>query len=198
MTLPVFPTLAGVSWPVKRTSTWSTVSHDSVSGRTSRSQRWSYPRYKMELTYEFLRADQGELDSLQGFFNLVGAAARLWQFTDPDDGTTTASPFGTGDGSTLAFQLARTRGGFSEPVFAPTDTPAISVNGTPLASSNYSIGATGLVTFNAAPANNAALTWTGAYNWLCRFDNDTTTFEKFMQNLWDNQSIVFTTEKLGA
>jgi uncharacterized protein (TIGR02217 family) len=198
MTLPVFPTLAGVSWPVKRTPMWSTIAETSVSGRNSRSRRWSYPRYQIELPYEFLRADVGELDSLMGFFNQVGGSADLWQFTDPDDGTATDAPFGTGDGTTVAFQLARTKGGFSEPVFAPTGTVAIKAAGTPVSGSGFTVGTTGLITFNAAPANGAALTWSGAFNWLCRFNTDTTTFEKFMKNLWDNQSIVFTTEKLGA
>jgi hypothetical protein len=37
---------------------------------------------------------------------------------------------------------------------------------------NYSISATGLVTFTSRPGA-AALTWTGTYYWRVRFDQDT-------------------------
>ena len=56
--------------------------------------------------------------------------------------------------------------------------------------SNYSI-ANGLVTFNTAPANGAALTWTGYFGFLCRFDDDSLDFEQFMQNLWRVDSLKF-------
>lgn len=195
MTVPTFPTLPGITWPAKRAPVWSTGQTDAVSGKTSREQRWTYPRWKYTLAYEFLRSDDvnAELQALVGFYNSVGGSARLFQFADPDDGTVSAQAFGTGDGNSTAFQLLRTFGGFAEPVFAPTGSPTVYVDDV---ETGVTIGATGLVTFAEAPANGAALTWSGDFSWLCRFDDDSVTLEKFMDKLWQLGQLTFTTEKL--
>jgi uncharacterized protein (TIGR02217 family) len=196
MTLPTFPTLIGLTFPYKVTPMWSTIHQLSVSGKDSAVQLWTYPRRKYELSYDMLRSDvvNVELQTLIGFFNKVGGSAKAFHFTDPDDSSVTAQPLGVGDGVTTAFQLVRSFGGFTEPVFGPSGTPTVYVNGTP--TTLLTISATGLVTFTTAPAAAAVLTWTGTYDWLCRFDDDSNDFEKFMSQLWQLGKITFTTIKV--
>lgn len=201
MTILTFPVLAGVTWPVGRTAIWSTDLHPTVSGRNTTLQYFSYPKYKYELSFDVLRSDSVNLEwqTLLTFYNRVGGDAQLFQFNDVDDTSVTDQALGTGDGTTTAFQLVRTMTGtggntFVEPVWLPIGTPVVKINGTPTVL--FTLGATGLITFNSAPANGAALTWTGTYNWPCRFDDGSADFQKFMTNFWELKKISFTTEKL--
>lgn len=194
MTIPIFPTLAGISFPVGVAPMWSTLLFEATAGNRSRLQLWTYPRYKITLPFEFLRSDaNAELQTLMGFVNSVGGDAQVFQFDNPDDYTVTNQAFGTGNGVATDFQLTRTFGGFNEPVFAPIGTPVVKIAGTPTVA--FTLLAGGIVRFDSAPANAAALTWTGTYRWLCRFEPGFS-FEKMMRNYWQLQKIEFITEKL--
>lgn len=200
MTLPVFPTLIGLGFSVMRKPMWKRLSQESVSGQDNPIQLWSYPRWAYELTFSILRSDAVHLEwqTLAAFYNLVMLGPGLvFQFTDVDDNSVTDQQFGTGNGTTSAFPLTRTMTGtggivFNEPVFAPTIT-SIKIAGTPTVA--YTLGTQGLVTFTSPPGIGNALTWTGTYNWLCRFDDDVTDFEKFMSTFWKLGKIKFTTIK---
>ncbi len=202
MAILVFPALVGLAWPAKRWPYWKTIPQESLSGRETRIGLYSFPRWKYELKYNVLRSDKApsgqafnDWQTLAGFFNSVVADRDLWQFADNVDNAATAQSFGTGDGATKAFQLVRSFGGFIEPVYQPTGTPAIFDNGTPVAGGNYTI-ASGIITFTTAPASGHALTWTGSFNWLCRFDHGQAEFEQFLSNFWSLGKINFTTVKL--
>ena len=202
MTVATFPSstaLAGIGYPIRRTPVWSTAHQQVVSGQDWPLQLWTYPRRRWQIPYDFLRVDstksQAELQTLEGFFNQVQASTLVFQYADGDDKSVTAQTFGTGDGSTTTFQLVRTWGGFVEPVFMPVTITAIYDNATPTAA--YTIGTNpGQIIFNSAPTATHALTWTGTYNWLCRFDDDSADFEKFMKQLWELKQIKFTSVKL--
>lgn len=196
MTLPTFPVLPGIAYPVTRTALWSTLKQPASSGRETRIGLWSYPRWRYELTFEFLRADSAHLEwqALLGFYNSIGGGAGTFQFNDPADGTASGQVFGTGDGTTTTFQLARTLGSYTEPVFAPVGTPTITVAAT--VTTAFTVGPTGTITFTSPPAAGASLVWSGAYNWLCRFDDDTLESQQFMNTFWSAQKVVFTTVKL--
>jgi hypothetical protein len=58
---------------------------------------------------------------------------------------------------------------------------------------SYLICAGGVVTIEPAPAPGAALTWTGRYAWLCRFDDDSLEFSNFMYLFWEAKTCSFTT-----
>lgn len=195
MTIPVFPTLPGISWPVKRTPVWFTLAQRSTSGIETRLQVWSYPQYAYELTFEVLRSSPAftEWQQMEAFYNQCGGSAQMFAFNDPADCAVTAQGFGTGNGSTTAFQLVRSLGGFVCPVFAPVAWTAY-VNG--VAAVGATVSARGVVTFASAPAAGAVLTWTGTYNWFCRFDDDKNTFSQDMNQLWSLASLKFTTVKL--
>lgn len=191
----VYPVLPGLMFGATRTPIWSSIVKTSVNGREFRSANFQIPRYRYTLQYEFLRsaAAWAELQTLFGFYNQLLGGWDTFLFSDPDDNAVTAQAFGVGDGSTLTFQLVRSLGGFVEPVYALNGTPTIYVNGTP--TTPASISATGLVTFSAAPAAAAAITWTGSFYWRCRFADDSLEFEKFMAQLWAAKKVVLMTCK---
>ena len=192
----VFPTLQGLAWDVMRTPIWNTLTKKSASQREYRARVVSYPRYRYQLTYEFLRERQGktELQQLIGLFNRCGGSFDTFLFADPDDSAVTDQVIGIGDGSSTQFQLVRTFGGFVEPVFAPNGAQTIKLNGISLGS-GYSIDANGLVTFSGAPSSGVTITWSGAYYWRCRFEQDAIDFNKFMQQLWEAKKVTFLTCK---
>lgn len=199
MSNAIFPVLPGLQWEFTRTPVHNTSVTTTVSGREYRSRRMASPRYKYKGAYEFLRDGAQaieELKPLLGFFNARAGRFDDWLFDDPDDNAVTAQAFGTGDGTTTTFQLVRTLGGNVEPVYAVNNAPLIykaavlQTEGT-----HYSVNATGGVTFVTAPAAAAALTWTGAFYWRCRFVDDQLEFNKFMQQLWALKKCEFITVK---
>lgn len=203
MALSVFPALTLVEWPVIKTPDWSNTDiQRSVTGKRTTLARQSYPIYRFELSHS-LRSDAAnlELQTLMAFYNSVNGPANLFQFNDVNDTAVTTQAFGTGDGATVAFQLVRAMAGIGaswvDPVFGPTGAPQIFDNGALKATpADYAIGATGLVTFVAPPVLGHVLTWTGTFNWLCRFDDSTASFEQFMAQFWQQKSIKFSSEKL--
>lgn len=194
----VFPVLPGLKWNIKRTPIWKTLKQESVSGKEMSVALMTYPNRRIQLAYEVLRAGaEAELQTLEGFFNARYGSHDTFLYSDPDDHAVTDQAFGTGDGTTTVFYLARTRGGFTEPVQALNGAPTIKVAGATKATpADYSISATGAVTFTSAPANGAALTWSGAYYWRCKFLQDMAEFDQFSQDLWQLQRLEFRTVKL--
>lgn len=206
---PVFPStsLPGLGLPVIRTPVWMTLSQQSLAGVDVPNQPWTYPRYRYSLHFEFLRqgAAFGELQNLMGFFNRMAGRYAVFQYDDPQDDTApTDQAFGTGDSTTVAFQLVRTRGSFVEPVFAVNAVTNVKVATVLQASSTYSVSNKGVVTFVSPPAAAAALTWNGTFNWFCRFDKDEYDFEQFTVSsgaggpLWGLSSMQWTTVKFGS
>jgi len=197
MSTAVYPVMAGLSWPVKRTPTWNTRVQKTASGRELRMQLYSYPLYTYELQYEFLRGDAryAEYQTLLGFFNARQGQFDSFYFDDPGDNTVPASSpqsFGTGDGSTKTFQLVRSFGGFVEPVFALNGTPTIMING--VATAAYTVS-NGKVAFSAPPASGAAITWYGQFYWVVRFAQDTSEFNEFVYNFWSLGKVELQTVK---
>lgn len=196
MSNSVFPSLPGLGWSVLKTPKFKTISQESVSGKEVRQALMSYPLWDFTLTFSVLRGANGytEMQTLAGFFNEMLGMYDTWLFDDPSDDSVTAQSFGTGDGTTTAFQLVRTLGGFVEPIQNVNGTPSIYINGV-LQSSGYTIGSTGIVTFTTAPAA-AALTWTGNFYFRCRFTLDAAEFEQFAKNLWQLKKMTFVSVKL--
>lgn len=106
----VYPTLSGMDINVKRTPIWSTEVLTSESGKELRAAWWTYPRYRFQLTYNYLRQDSNgdELATLEGFFHRMRGQFDNFLFADPKDSSATLMPFAKGDDATLAFQLQRT------------------------------------------------------------------------------------------
>ena len=221
MTTPVFPYLPGLSWPVQRAPVFDTTKQVAMSGRLTTFANAIQPTYKYTLTIDGLDSDarypnlgSNSFQTLLGFYNQLLGGALAFNFFDVNDCLATAQPFGTGDGETTAFQLARALGGWADFIYSPLNSgspitvpllnggqgnaaysqPLIYVNGVlKTLTTDYTIGPTGVVTFTSAPAAAAALTWTGNYYWLCNMDEDSLEFSKIMTSTWEAKKISFTT-----
>ena len=193
----IFPSLPGLKIEVTKVPAWKTLIAESVSGMENRATLMNYPRYKVILAYEVLRAGNGldELQQLIGFFNQRRGSWDDFLWLDPDDNSATASVFGVGDGSTKVFTISRDLGGFREPVHAYLGTPQVYVAGalqaTPAA---YSISGS-KCTFVTAPASGASLTWTGQFYKRVRFVRDEVEFERFLVDLWAAKKVELITVK---
>jgi uncharacterized protein (TIGR02217 family) len=197
----IFPALPGVRWGRPwRPDFGATIIQRSVSGNEARVQLQSYPLWEMELAYDVLRADAAtlELQKVLGFFLRHGGDYESWLFDNPDDRTAAAGQaLGTGTGTQVQFQLAR-RYGFgawfaTEPVQNVGTLGTVRVNGAAQTLGvNFTVNATGLITFASAPANGAAITWDpGTFYYRCRFAVAQLDLEKFATELFELKRVRF-------
>lgn len=184
MTISTFPTLAGLTFPVKKTPTFQTLSHVSVSGVGTAQSPQPYASYAYELPFEFLRSDTVnlELQQLQSFYQACRGMALPFHFLDPDDNSVTLQGLGVGDGATTAFALVRTMVGVVDPM-QDVDPGSITVfvNGTSAAFTNLTTSQYGTVygvNITTPPASGAAITATFTYKFLCAFSQDTLELSK--------------------
>lgn len=187
----VFPTLIGLEPKVGRNPMFKTRIQSGVAGDEVRLAYQAYPLWKFRLRYEFLRDDapNNELNKLAAFFLVMRGSYDSFLFTDPDRSAVADERFGTGDGSTTQFQLTRsTTDGtvsFVEPTQNVNVITNVKKNGVlQISPTDYTVSATGLVTFAGPPGGGLALTWTGTYYNRSRFMMDEAAFERFMYQLW--------------
>jgi len=153
----LFPKFLGAAFSITKSPRFSTLIHESASGKELRLALQAMPRWHITLTYEYLYARQRYLASnqvpdssalidpvnlvandwaaLAGFFAARQGAFDDFLLDDQDEDPIIASvngPIGTGDGSTFSFQLQRRLGAFSEIVQ--------NVNGTPVQPSIWTPG----------------------------------------------------------
>lgn len=108
-------------------------------------------------------------DSLLDYGNCTSAPS-----ASPDYGNCTTAPSGTlDDGYCSTLRV------FAGALLAP-----------------YLLLPGGLVAIEPAPAPGTALSWTGGYAWLCRFDDDSLDFSNFMYLFWELKKCSFTTIRL--
>jgi uncharacterized protein (TIGR02217 family) len=140
-----------------------------ASGAESRNARWQGSRRRWEAGGAAIRADQAH--ELIAFFEARGGRLHGFRFRDPVDWkssppsqapTATDQPLGTGDGETTEFQLIKryaNGGAFWDRTIAKPveDTVLIAVNGVMTTAFEVDL-TTGIVAFDAAPAEGAVLT----------------------------------------
>lgn len=193
MTSFVYPVLPGITFPYTRAPGWRTGLQEAVSGKESTIGYRQYPKIRWELQYELLRDNvtPSELKALVGLFNACHGRFDSFLYTDPDFSSVTTENFGTGNGTQTAFQLIATyqnSGGPGAPerIQNLNGSPSIFKAGVlQTIVTNYTLGATGIVTFVSPPAGAAALTWTGSFYYRCRFDEDELVPLKFMDRWWE-------------
>ena len=213
MTTPIFPALSGQDVTVHRKPTFSTQIASHVSGREIRNPLYQNPVWNFEAKFAALDStaagQYGKVgaqtrQAIEGLFGACQGRFGTFLYYDPTDYTVVGQAFGTGDGATTAFQLSRVIGGMSEwvtqPILSSTTlyfpggqsaaVAALVVKVTGTTTSAYTIS-NGLITFSSPPAASAALTWTGAFGFLCRFDDDTLDFEQIFPGLWLCDSVKF-------
>ena len=195
MSLNIFPTLAGLEYPVVRTPVFKTLTQESASGMETRAALQLYPRWQWTLSFNFLRDDaNNEFRTLLAFFLARKGSFESFLYVDPDDNTVAAQPVGLGDGSNKVFQLVRSLGGFTEPVLTPI-LITIYVGGVALGPSDWSSLGGGQVQLNSAPGHGVAVTADIAYWWPVRFLADQYDFSKFMNRLWEQKKLDFISVK---
>ena len=198
MTLPVFPTLPGQGWSVKKTPTFSTRVASHVSGREVRAANYAHGLYAFELTFDGLDSNGAHagltatsLQTLMGFYAAAQGQFATFLYTDPTDNTASSATFGVGDGSTTAFTLFRPLGASgNEPVSYATAVNSVTLNGV-TSGILWTFTAPNTITFASAPAAGTTLAWSGTYAFQCRFTDDSVEFENFMSGLWAVKSLKF-------
>lgn len=191
MSSEIFPALSGLEYPVVRAPVWKTLTQTAVSGNENRAALWTYPRWQWTLSFNFLRDDaNNEFRTLCGFFLARQGPYDSFLFADPDDSSVENQPLGIGNGSQTGFQLVRTFGGFTEPIFAPLTTTlfGIYVDGV-LQTGGYSMLPGGVIEFSTPPASGAVVTGSFGYYWPVRFVADQYDFAKFMNRLWEQKKL---------
>jgi uncharacterized protein (TIGR02217 family) len=201
MSTQVFPSLKGLTFNIQRDQQWNTQVQEAISGKETRIGYWSAARYSWTLTFEFLRSSTSfnEFQSLWGFMSARQGRFDSFLYTDTEDFTTVAQSLGTGDSTSRSFNLLRAFGtnGVVEPVLAPNTVTKVSVAGSSISSTQFSVsqwGSTspGVVTFSTfAPSAGQAVAADFSYYFPCRFDDDVGSFNEFMNKLWENKKIIF-------
>lgn len=148
-----------------------------VSGHEKRNRDWSKSRGRWDISYGIRTL--ADVSLISAFFRARAGRAYSFRFKDWADYTATAQQFGTGDGSTTAFQLTKTYGdaggSYVRDITKPVSgTLSITVNASPLTEGvgytvNYS---TGVVTFTSPPTSTHAIVWSGEFDTHVRFDTD--------------------------
>jgi uncharacterized protein (TIGR02217 family) len=202
----LFPTLPGQLFTVARAPIWNTGIVDAPCGMSGRMAYQQYPRYQWTVSWEVLRDTAAvalsELALLMGLFTAVRGQWDTFLYSDPTFNNVTAEPIGTGNGVAVAFPLvagyraAPAAAGIPELIENLNGSPTLALSGTTISSGLYSIGPTGIITFNTAPAPGVPITWTGAFYYRCMFSADTAEFAQFMQDLWEMKKLSFESIKL--
>lgn len=194
MSNAVFPVLAGLTWDIKASPQFNTSVKRAVSGSEVRAAYMVYPLWTFSLKYELLRDNvaNNELQTLLGFFNARQGQFDSFLHSHPPDSAVTAQQFGAGTGAQTAFQLVRSYGGYVEPVQNLNGSPAIYIDGVlKTLTTDYTISATGMVTFVVAPQAGKALTWTGSFYYRCRFLSDEIDPSQFMRDMYNLSKLEF-------
>lgn len=205
MTIPSFPSLIGMEYPVGRSPVWNNLRQQPVSGKDTTLQLWTFPKWQWNVSFSYLGSAGANTDwqTLVGLFNQVAGSALPFHYQDPDDKSATGAALGTGDGTTAQFNFRRSLGGFIEPIQDVTQAGVVIYdNGTPVSASNYTFltddnwGLTYGIQFNVAPVSGHAITADFNYRWPCQFTADTANFENFLASFWNLKKLSFQSMKV--
>jgi len=203
MSNKVFPHFQGWSYSKTITPVWNTQIYESESGIETRIQKWKYPRYKINVQYNFLTdnttpgitLEKGDVERLEGFFNSVGGSFDDFLFLDDTENHVENQTFGVGDGQQTEFQLVRNHPYFAEPVNGIVEIPKIFIDGELVASDAVDVDSYGVVTFTKPPEVGKVLSWTGTYYFRVRFTEDELEITRTWQGLWEGISVEMETVK---
>jgi hypothetical protein len=197
---PYFPRLAGQGWSVHKRPSFQTLIASHTSGREVRDALYQNPVWEFELVFDGLDGTSSgqygglgasSLQSLMGLYLSCQGSYSTFLYVDPSDDAATGQVIGVGDGLTTTFTMQRTLGAFTEPVGWVTSISSVSVGGSAVSSSTYSLSTPNSVTFTSAPTSGSTILATFNYAFQCRFSDDNIDFEQFMSNLWKVDSVKF-------
>ena len=191
----VLPRMPGQTLLSKKAPEWSTGVQKAASGRRRTTAYYSAPLWSFQISYNAVRKRPGldEWSRLVDFFNSRKGQFGEFLYFDRSDHLVRLHQFGTGDGTTVRFQLSRGVGGWVEPVYGVVNIDALTVGG--VLTLAYSVDELGLVTFAVPPPNGAALVWSGAFYFRCAFDADALDGAQPFRTIWEMKNVAFTSIK---
>lgn len=196
MSPPIFPTLPGQGWSIKKTPSFSTRVASHASGREVRASLYAHALYQFELSFDALDSSGANaslqaksLQTLMGFWLTCGGQQGTFLYVDPTDNVVSAQVIGAGDGATKRFTFGRSIGGYFEPVSYVTAVSSVTIAGA--TTSAFTLTAPNLIDFTTAPANGAPIAASFAYAFQCRFLEDQAEFENFASGLWKIDGLKF-------
>jgi len=223
MTLPIFPiplgTVGGSTF-FKWSPVFFNQSQKTVSGASIDIALASTPLHNFEFIVDWMR-DPGttpgassftgsEWRATQGFFMSLGGSLGRFLFLNPDDNNVTAQVIGTYNATGGTFPIVRSYGDPSVAVATETvgfvkifGTLNVYFNGVLQTSGvNYAINnatpGAPLLALITLPSIGTVITMDFTFYYYCKFADDTMTFEKFINQLWSNQSIKIQSCRPGA
>jgi hypothetical protein len=175
-----YPTTPKPQYPYELTTVWKTIISSFDSGTERRRQKQTYPKFNVSLTYETLTKE--DIQTLWNFYIARKGAYEAFYFFTPDSADWNGLYIGTGDASTVTFDIPGTLNG----------TITIYNNGVEVDSGDYTLlvggGVEGSdrVTFDTAPGLNEIITcdFTGYMRIRCRFEEDEMTRSGFTGALY--------------
>jgi len=190
----------GLTLNVMRSPSFNVAVQKALSGKETRIAYQQYPMMTWTLQYELLRdyLSPSEFKTLFGFYDAVGGRLTPFLFIDPWFNTVAQMSFATtqaGDVAGTIYQLTATYAnatGVYAGVGAPeviqqfNGVPTIYGNSSAISGANYALSTTGALSFNSGhqPSSGTALSWSGSFYYVARFDEDSLDFEQFMANFW--------------
>ncbi|MEO0982689.1 MAG: DUF2460 domain-containing protein [Pseudomonadota bacterium] len=173
--LPLALAFGAVGGPERRTEVVQL-----ASGREARNAVWAGSRRRWELAGAVRKVE--DLYALSVFFEARRGRLHGFRFRDPADDRSCApnetpsaldQAIGTGDGATTVFPLIKRYGDYERRIWKPMDGEVlVAADGVELAGGFAVDGATGEVSFDAAPAAGAEVTAGFRFDTPVRFDTD--------------------------
>lgn len=165
--------------------TFRNVIQEAIAGNEQRFAQWTKCRGVGDLSYGLLTSSDpmGDFKAILSMYRAHFGSLYPFRFRDWSDYVAVNSVFGTGNGTTTAFQLSMTYDPqaillgtagtyfYVRHITLLASTPVIKINN--IVTAAYTISSAGLVTFTTAPAAAAQLTWSGEFDVPVRFDTDT-------------------------
>lgn len=192
----ILPSLPGLTFPIRRSTTYKTLSDLSLAKQSANLALQQYPVHQYDLQYELLRDDvtPSEYKAVVGLFNACYGRFDSFLYSDPVFNSVTAEQFAIGDGTTVAFQLTaafKIASGPGGPDIIQNfnGLPTLFDNGG--AAGSYVLGPTGIATFVTPPTTGHVLTWTGSFYQRCHFLDDVLDTQQFMNKWWTIPSLRF-------
>lgn len=188
MTIPAYRLPEWIERGSQFGPTFRNVVQEAIAGNEQRFAQWTKCRRVGNLSYGLQRSSDplGDFKAIVSMFVAHFGSLYPFRFRDWSDYIAENSVFATGDGIKASFQLSSTYDpqfillGTQGPYFYVRDitllanTPVIKKAGVVLTpGTDYTISSSGLVTFMAAPASGAQLSWSGEFDVPVRFDSDT-------------------------
>jgi uncharacterized protein (TIGR02217 family) len=184
VTIPAYRLPAYIEKGSQFGPTFRNVIQEASAGNEQRLAQWTKSKRVGNLSYGLQMSSDplGDFKAIVAMFLGHFGSLSPFRFRDWSDYIATNEVFGTGTGSQTQFQLSKTydpqlillgtAGSFFyvRAITLLASTPVIAINN--VATTAYTISASGMVTFTTAPASGAQLTWSGEFDVPVRFDTD--------------------------